>query len=138
MRELGKHRNMHNDVVYTCEKCDQKFTSRENFYAHCMSHLKRKNDPNVKFTCEICDKSFKTKGSIRNHMLLHTGNHLLCFCPFDFGSIIFQYNFLILPDKYLYICELCGWKFQCKGNLKGHLASTHASAKPFPCEICKK
>lgn len=139
MRQLGKHRNMHTDVQYTCEHCTQKFTSKENFYAHCASHvLKKKHDPNVKFSCDICSKSFKTKGSIRNHMLLHTGNISIGLWMFCSGVVKFVVAFVIFADKYDHVCEICGWKFQSKGNLKGHLASTHVSAKPFPCEICKR
>lgn len=76
-RVLNKHRNMHTDIQYKCEKCDQILLSKETFYAHCTSHLtKKKTDPNEKFICDICEKNFKTKGSIRNHMHLHCGKCL--------------------------------------------------------------
>lgn len=137
-RELIKHRNLHTNIQYTCEICCQKFTSRENFYGHCTSHLtKRKSDPGEKFTCDICNKHFKTKGSIRNHMLLHTGNTI--FCVLFLVFLCLNNNcFFTLADKYDHVCEQCGWKFQSKGNLKGHLASTHASAKPFKCDQCSR
>lgn len=41
-------------------------------------------------------------------------------------------------DKFDHVCEQCGWKFQSKGNLKGHLASTHATDRPFQCDQCPK
>lgn len=139
MRELNKHRNMHTDITYKCEKCGQILLNKESFYAHCTSHFtKKKSDPDEKCICDICKKNFKTKGSIRNHMLLHTGecflrlipvvrieNRMLIFLTFDVG-------------KYDHVCEQCGWKFKSKGNLKGHLASTHATEKPFKCDQCYK
>lgn len=45
---------------------------------------------------------------------------------------------LLSTDKFDHVCEQCGWKFQSKGNLKGHLASTHATEKPFKCDQCYK
>lgn len=41
-------------------------------------------------------------------------------------------------DRFDHVCEQCGWKFQSKGNLKGHLASTHRTEKNFKCEQCQR
>lgn len=73
-RELNKHRNMHTDVEYKCELCEQAFFNRDLLYAHVMSHHSKKKKTNAKenFICEICDKVFTSKGSIRNHVQLHT------------------------------------------------------------------
>lgn len=137
---MSKHRNMHIDVEYKCELCSQIFLNRDNFYAHCTSHLvKRKADPQEKFICDICKKHFKTKGSIRNHMLLHTGKEKIDDILLNWILIIiFELDLNVNLDKFDHVCEQCGWKFQSKGNLKGHLASTHATVKPFKCEHCGK
>lgn len=100
-QELIKHRNMHTDVQFTCEICSLKFTSRDNFYAHCASHLmKRKKDPTEEFVCDVCKKQFKTKGSIRNHMLLHTGNHLFLSPYAHWGLLCIQIkNSCFIPNS---------------------------------------
>lgn len=73
-KELIKHRNMHTDVQYKCELCEQICWNRDILYTHVsQSHLKKKwGDPSEKFTCEICKKDFATKWSIKSHMLQHT------------------------------------------------------------------
>ncbi|XP_055311614.1 zinc finger protein 84-like isoform X1 [Sitodiplosis mosellana] len=112
--ELIKHRNMHKDVKYQCELCDQLFYNRDILYSHiAQSHLKKKwGDPeSTKYTCEICNKDFATKWSIKSHMLQHT-------------------------KKFDFVCDQCGWKFLTKGNLKGHLETTHTNEKPFACTKC--
>lgn len=45
--------------------------------------------------------------------------------------ILFQF-----VEKFDYVCDQCGWKFLTKGNLKGHLETTHTDEKPFVCTKC--
>lgn len=70
---LIKHRNMHTNIEYKCELCQQAFMSRVLLYSHVsQAHQKRRLAvPDSKFTCDICSKDFATKWSIKSHMLQH-------------------------------------------------------------------
>lgn len=78
---LIKHRNMHTNIEYKCELCQQVFMSRVLLYSHVsQAHQKRRLIvTDTKFTCDICRKDFATKWSIKSHMLQHNSErHLIC------------------------------------------------------------
>ncbi|XP_055312474.1 serendipity locus protein delta-like, partial [Sitodiplosis mosellana] len=60
-RELNKHRNMHTDVVYKCELCEQTFSFQNLFYAHVSAHHSKKKkekeaESDEQLICELCEK----------------------------------------------------------------------------------
>lgn len=142
-RELARHIKMHTDYPYKCELCDQIVMTRDLLYSHItLAHERRyKCERGQLMTCDICSKTFTTKGGIRNHMLLHTGKLDLFETKFFHNNKFAIKQYLIFPfktDKFDHICHICGWKFQSKGNLKGHLASTHTTERRFTCDVCNK
>lgn len=71
--ELTHHRNLHSDVEYKCEKCEQIFHNRDSMYSHCvLQHSKRgQKNPDDEFICDLCSKKFRTKSGVRAHLLVH-------------------------------------------------------------------
>lgn len=135
--ELIKHRNMHSNIEYLCELCNQVFMSRDILYSH-ISQLHQKKrwgpDPETKFTCDICKKDFATKWSIKSHMLQHISKIFFCWMfPKNTAKVN---KFATFSEKFDYVCDQCGWKFLTKGNLKGHLQTTHSDVKNFVCKAC--
>lgn len=55
------------------------------------------------------------------------------YCLFELEIMIFFFQFV---EKFDYVCDQCGWKFLTKGNLKGHLETTHTDEKSFVCTKC--
>lgn len=54
------------NAIYTCEKCNKQFESKEEFELHM-----RVEHEQQKFTCNICDKSFINQSDLKMHMITH-------------------------------------------------------------------
>jgi uncharacterized Zn-finger protein len=99
-------KDVHAEVLSTCEECGKTFTSRNLFKQH------RKTDHKEKIVkiCDICGETFAEPVKLRDHILLeHTEGR---------GS---------------FLCNLCGKRFNLPRHLKSH-AITHMERK-FACEV---
>lgn len=79
--ELTHHRNLHTDVEYKCEKCEQVFYNRDSMYSHCtLQHSQRgQKRADEEYICDLCAKRFTTKAGVRSHLFLHMSKTTLSF-----------------------------------------------------------
>lgn len=116
---LSRHLKIHSSNAaefYKCKECPNTFELyRQLRYHQKLNHAatyKAQKEPPVLY-CDICQKVFTLRSSLRQHKMIHEQN------------------------SRKYKCEICGWGFISRGNLKVHI-SIHAGERPCKCEICHK
>ena len=120
---------------YSCEKCQETFTSETSLRKHKNTHREKKQ-----FKCDLCSKSYACKETLAKHKKTHiqySGDH----CE----------KALSESDKYLdklsiirkshanaqqFTCNYCGMIFDKRNALYYH-KQKHSKTK-FPCDVCDK
>ncbi|XP_035701337.1 zinc finger protein OZF isoform X1 [Folsomia candida] len=131
----------HNEAVFPCSSCDEKFVT---FNARIV-HVERahKDGGAQSFPCEwdACGKSFSTRASLRAHICrVHKGTRQkTCeICGQQLStSGSYRDHLRVHSEAKDFICEVCGRAFRCQTNLTNHMVS-HAEERPFKCEECGK
>ena len=110
---LKQHiRAVHEGFLLTCERCDQKFTTRSGL----SEHKRAVHDSHYRHECELCGKGFLSKCHYLSHINSHYGNKM-------------------------FVCQSCGKQFAHNSGLKEHVRKAHGenetgfvdenSIKPF-------
>ncbi|XP_044739687.1 zinc finger protein OZF-like [Chrysoperla carnea] len=119
---------------FECEKCNNKFTSKENLYRHHLLHNEKS------YLCSHCGKAYVTKIGLREHTRSHTGEKpfkcTVCSKTFSRCSTLNIHQMIHTGDK-PYKCDICNQSFRQIAHLKGH-TRTHSGEKPYNCTICHK
>ena len=105
---LCTHVKRHDEAKYSCNVCQQIYSSEKYLQRHKKTHTGEK-----KHVCTTCGRSFTRKDALNSHMLTHSDERPNE-CP-------------ICPDK-----QSC---FKTKDHLHRHM-KRHEEAK-YSCDICK-
>ncbi|XP_071035112.1 zinc finger E-box-binding homeobox protein zag-1 isoform X2 [Parasteatoda tepidariorum] len=111
MRDLKEHHSVHHkdadppESLFTCQKCNASFTTKENLSKHKVYHVSngqssnvQTNDAERRFKCSECGKAFKLKHHLQEHLRIHNGEK-----PF--------------------MCPNCGRRFSHSGSFSAHNTS---------------
>ena len=129
-----RHRQLHEEQVYSCDQCDKQFNLASKLSQHKRVHRIGR------FVCEICGHRFNQSGGYSSHLRVHTGEkpYQCRFCTKTFRSKT-QLNTHERTHTGVkpYICSTCGKAFRTSTKLNDH-ERIHSGQKPFSCDLCKK
>uniref|UniRef100_A0A336LZN6 CSON008615 protein n=1 Tax=Culicoides sonorensis TaxID=179676 RepID=A0A336LZN6_CULSO len=125
-----------NSKMYSCSKCDRKFSSKTVILDHERSNCGK----TPLYDCKVCNKRYHSAGSLKTHMTIHTGelNHICPFCGKTFrtaGQVKIHSRKHTKDQPYQ--CETCTKRFAYRESLIVHL-SIHTGIKRFMCGCGKK
>ncbi|CAL1268975.1 unnamed protein product [Larinioides sclopetarius] len=128
---------------FTCDICDQKFSSQFNLNRHCAIHTNNKL-----YNCTECGKQFSRIDHLKKHARVHIKrikknpvNRERFTCKVCLKSFAWQTrlnkHFKIHTNAREFRCTLCDKGFNQKSSLASHML-THSGEKPHKCSICDK
>ncbi|XP_067010892.2 uncharacterized protein [Anabrus simplex] len=150
-------------LIYPCNVCSKKFSSRSNVSAHLKAvhfgerpfvcdqcghsftskgilqeHLTIHSDE-TPFKCSQCKKSFKTKYRLKIHMDTHRETPYQCpVCPHQLSTRrTLRMHLLVHRDTKAYQCATCGKAFKRSKDLKNH-HNLHTGRRPYTCTFCPR
>uniref|UniRef100_A0A8D8I8F2 Gastrula zinc finger protein xFG20-1 n=2 Tax=Culex pipiens TaxID=7175 RepID=A0A8D8I8F2_CULPI len=106
--------------LFTCEFCQQRFTTKSRFENHRKSHTK------TDVECSTCHEKFATRKDFFRHRIVHVEHGI----PKQFREKV------TVDEKGVFTCSICGKTHTNKKNAFGHF-SAHVVEK-FKCAICQK
>ena len=116
-----------NRVLYQCNVCGQRCSSKINLQSHMSKHT-----GNKEFICKICDTGFKHASSLQKHVKLHNGEKnfvcKLCGKQFARKGYLQQHERIHSGEK-PYKCIVCEKQFTQKTSLNVHMKSHHGIAE---------
>ncbi|OXA37568.1 zinc finger protein 287 [Folsomia candida] len=131
----------HNEAVFPCTSCAEKFVTLSARIAHAQSAHK---DAGLEsFPCEwdACGKVFTTRAALGRHVRkLHMRiGHKMCeICGKELTTPqSYRDHMKIHNGVKDIICEVCGRGFTCRKILECHMV-THTGERPFKCKFCEK
>ena len=116
--QLNKHNNSHDNIIYSCEKCNLTFKSNYRKKIHILEVHMKKFD----YECSKCNKMFCVKGQLRYHVKHYPNCAAACKAK----------------EKQTFCCEYCVKQFKNLSILNVHINSVHLKIKKFPCTHCDK
>ncbi|OXA37553.1 Zinc finger protein 26 [Folsomia candida] len=131
----------HNEAVFPCSSCPEKFVTLSARIAHV--ERAHKDGGAQSFPCEwdACGKVFTTQAALGRHVShVHKGtSQRTCeTCGKQLSSLeSYRYHVKTHSGVKDFICEICGRAFMVQNNLTNHMVS-HAEERPFKCEECGK
>lgn len=118
--------------LHPCPVCSQVFKHAIHLDSHMTKHTGVKN-----FICHICAKPFATKGQLKRHILIHEPKQFFdcaqCEKRFTLRDTLQRHVRSVHDQSRQHLCNLCGWSFGEKHQLRKHL-KTHSNdpeAAPF-------
>lgn len=129
------HNTQTGGKLYTCDKCQKKFTRKFNLTVHERTHTGYKP-----FKCNECPGFFASRYTLNRHKRVHTGEKAYK-CD-ECQKVFSQKNNLAIHKRTHtkekpYKCDECQKGFSQKINLANH-RRTHNGYKPFECPQCRK
>ncbi|XP_026754003.2 zinc finger protein ZFP2-like [Galleria mellonella] len=129
---------MKHEMIYKCEVCSQKFTSKSQHNRHLASvHSDIKP-----FKCKHCPRTFRLETSLPEHENLHTKQNLyqcdICNKMLKHKQTLKKHIQWHLGLQRKLICELCGGTFNDQCNLRKHVQTVHQKLKLYKCQLCPK
>ena len=145
-----KHNTIDNDkvelpnVVYQCERCDQKFKRRFHLVRHV--RVKHEDTKAESHKCHDCGKSFTRTEDLKRHKAVHEIDNGVkcdnCDSTFSEKSSLKRHKKGAFGKNHFarFVCEDCA-KFFCTGKaLKGHdcdkILLADKSDTPIACKTC--
>ncbi|XP_059181790.1 uncharacterized protein LOC131960563 [Centropristis striata] len=129
---LKRHRETHT-LLFHCDKCDKKYSSRWSLNVHRQIHMNGKP-----YLCSQCGRVFRTPYSLDFHVRIHTGDrHYKCHIC---GKTSIQHmtrHMRMHRGEKNYLCTECGKAFLSNGELRLHMRS-HTGERPYTCKHCGK
>lgn len=128
------HRNVGDNMIYSCPTCQKTFSNRQNL----KKHIKVIHDPDRStFSCAHCNEKFNKKHQLNSHMFKHTGVK-------SFSCDLCEKCFITPLEKRkhmrchkTYSCQDCFLVFDHWSTYQKHKKSEHA-AKEYICDICNR
>ena len=120
--ELRTHVVNHPEVphmkAYSCDKCEMKFSHKQNLMRHQAVHSGAKP-----YACKVCAKKFPTATNKKRHERIHDGRRIPCdYCTSSFtqtGDL--KKHIRKLHPECFFECAFCGKYFNDERSLAGHL-----------------
>ncbi|XP_046394653.1 transcription factor IIIA-like isoform X2 [Ischnura elegans] len=126
---LKRHYRRVHEKSNACKECGKVFKKHQHLRAHMNSHAET-----PPFRCTECNIGFTSNGMLKKHQRCHKKhacNVKDCKEVFQKWSQLRHHWKVAHPLEY--ICDVCGKKFNHKGNISCHVA-THMPDRPsFPC-----
>ncbi|KAK7866287.1 hypothetical protein R5R35_007118 [Gryllus longicercus] len=119
-------------VVYKCEFCNEKFTSRKAFKAHEETHPER-----YEFKCDQCNQTFMKEKQLKDHKdAVHRDPHCR-YCGKEIMKLktLRTHELRHLRDKDNFECDVCKRVFKTKTGLRHHVA-VHTGEYKYCCDYC--
>ena len=124
--------SVHEEVKFSCNQCNSKFSSKGGVKLHKMSIHDR-----VRYSCDQCDSIFTLKISLKTHrQFVHEGFNYKCNeCDYKSSANFYlrRHQMLVheVSDKQIieFKCDQCVMKFRRKCNLMNHVKFVHEGFK---------
>ena len=139
------HRNVHQNIEYSCDLCDFKSKRKQLVLFHKIS----KHDIGERFDCQNCEKSFNRPHSLNNHQrYVHEGvepppklkpktSRHCKKCGFKAKSLHFlNVHLKEQHPELLLTCEMCGFTTLHESKFKEHKDNVHDGIT-FKCSHCE-
>lgn len=132
-----EHLDRHNNVKYTCTRCEKDFSCKKSLRNHILSHNPQYMTDNIK--CSKCGKSCVNKHSLKKHeRFVHSTNKYPCtICKKTFPDVsVLRKHMSNVHDNVdkLFKCEHCKASFKNKTYLHSHVSLLHTHT--FMCAHC--
>ncbi|CAO1381708.1 unnamed protein product [Diamesa serratosioi] len=138
LRALAVHRKYHEEPRIKCdfENCDRKFYKPECLRTHKKVHLGQRDYP-----CHLCEKTYGTERTLKGHIATAHGEKTIAceVCGKMYPTMNRLKNHLIYHEEPKFVCDIvgCGKKFFVQELLIGHKKS-HIGQRDFACHLCDK
>ena len=153
---LARHRIVHEEPKYTCEKCKKRFHRIDYYNDHmCVTatgeraRIKRlagdrevvvkSQDPLI---CATCGKSYISTSNLNKHLKTHGDKKEACdVCGkrFHLKVALNEHRNSVHTDLLRHQCPYCAKLMKCKNSLYGHIAQFHSdTVRSYECQQCGK
>ncbi|KAH6932461.1 hypothetical protein HPB50_006186 [Hyalomma asiaticum] len=130
---------LHSEVIYSCGKCGDCFSSRGSLTRHDRYH--HADRPLGVYTCSQCDYSTNRRSNLEQHVMTHTGERPyvceICQKDFTWRSDL-NIHLLTHTKERPYECPDCGERFNCPSHLLRHRKMHSNDSRPHACPHCGK
>lgn len=130
---------LRSEVVYSCGKCGDCFSSRASLTRHDRYH--HADRPLGLYTCSQCDYSTNRRPNLDQHVMTHTGERPyvceICQKDFTWRSDL-NVHLLTHTKERPYECPDCGERFNCPSHLLRHRKMHSSDSRPHACPHCGK
>jgi KRAB domain-containing zinc finger protein len=119
--------------IHSCDKCDSRFRDP----ARLKLHVRLVHDVSKVFNCNQCTKIFKNK----SYLYTHLQTHIKVPCPTCNKIVTKRFHPTHVrqfhTESQEYHCDLCGYQFNKRNNIKSHMAKIHPNSE-FVCVLCRE
>ncbi|XP_077267819.1 uncharacterized protein LOC143900399 isoform X5 [Temnothorax americanus] len=119
-----------------CRFCGKKV---KDVKGHEWRHQKRNREIKYEYPCHLCRKKFHHRSRLDNHLMLHEKGFKCEVCDKEYSGTreLMSHKRFKHGQTNISTCILCHKTFLSTSNFYQHVL-THASIRPYKCDICEK